>query len=173
MECCGCRGVPGFWQEVFDLCLEKWLDLSQTCGHWRLGLRLGGWNLCPKFQVLVLDGGMKSVTGMNLVGRYLPAPCQVTGSLLNVATQPLGRLGAQSYGVAIGYLPCGTKGQEGIWGWGSRQKTGCRSSGSGWRLRLELLSNGEGRMLLIKDGVRTLRKLLKITLTWASLRASD
>lgn len=138
-----------------------------------VGPRVRGWNLCPKFQVLVLHGGMKSVTGMNLVGRYLPDPSQVTGSLLNVATQPLGRVGAQQYGVAIGYLPRGTDGQEGIWGWGSRQETGGRSSGSGWRLQLELLNNGGWGDVANQGWCQNAQKTPANTLTWASLRASD
>lgn len=80
----------------------------QTCGNWSLSHGLGGGICAPNFKYL--DGDIKSVTGMNLVGRYVPDPSQVTGSLLNVAMQPLGQLGAQSYGVAIGYLPCGTEG---------------------------------------------------------------
>lgn len=46
---------------------------------------------------------------MNLVGRYLPGPSQVTGSLLNVATQPLGRVGVQSMALQWGICHVGLK----------------------------------------------------------------
>lgn len=51
---CGGARVPGFVEEEFDLCFEKWLDVRHLgTRSWAEGR---GWNLSPKLQVLVFAG---------------------------------------------------------------------------------------------------------------------